>query len=101
MEKEIIWTSNALNQLENIYFYLLEETKSFEIADKVIDSLTNSVKILATSWNIFETDEMRVPIDENYRAFEKFNYRISYKITAEIIYIIRVRHTSRNPKFYR
>lgn len=101
MEKEIIWTSNALNQLENIYFYLLEETKSFEIADKVIDSLTNSVHILALSWNIFETDEMRVPIDENYRAFEKFNYRISYKITSEIIYIIRVRHTSRKLKFYR
>jgi plasmid stabilization system protein ParE len=101
MEKEIIWTSNALNQLENIYFYLLEETKSFEIADKVIDSLTNSIKILATSWNILATDEMRVLIDENYRAFEKFNYRISYKITAEIIYIIRVRHTSRNPKIYR
>ncbi len=101
MEKEIIWTSNALNQLESIYFYLLEETKSFEIAGKVTDSLTNSVNILAMSWNIFEIDEMRFPIDENYRAFEKFNYRISYKITDEIIYIIRVRHTSRNLQFYR
>ena len=100
MEKEIIWTSNALNQLENIYFYLLEETKSFEIADNVIDTLTNSVKILATSWKIFEIDEMRSPIDDNYRAFEKFSYRISYKITTNFIYIIRVIHTSRNPKFY-
>ncbi len=29
MEKEIIWTETSLQQLENIYFYLLEETKSF------------------------------------------------------------------------
>lgn len=36
MEKEIIWTQTSQNQLEDIYFYLLEETKSFEIADKVI-----------------------------------------------------------------
>ncbi len=101
MEKEIIWTKTSQNQLENIYFYLLEETKSFEIADKVIDSLVVSVEILKTNCEIYETDEMRVPLDESYRAFEKFSYRISYKIELDKIYIIRVRHTSRNPKFYR
>ncbi len=101
MEKEIIWTQTSQNQLEDIYFYLLEETKSFEIADKVIDTLATSVEILKSNWEIYEVDEMRVPIDENYRAFEKFNYRISYKIDLDKIYILRVRYTSRNPKFYR
>jgi plasmid stabilization system protein ParE len=100
MEKEIIWTQTSQNQLEDIYFHLLEETKSFEIADKVIDSLVASVEILKNNWEIYETDEMRIPIDENYRAFEKFSYRISYKIDSDKIYIIRVRHTSRNPKYY-
>jgi plasmid stabilization system protein ParE len=101
MEKEVIWTSTSQKQLKDIYFYLLEETKGFTIPDKVIDSIVNSVLILKTDWKIYETDEMRIPINENYRAFEKFKYRISYKITKKIIYIIRVRHTSRNPKFYR
>jgi plasmid stabilization system protein ParE len=101
MEKEIIWTQTCQNQLEDIYFYLLEETKSFEIADKVIDSLVTSVEILKKNWGIFETDEMKIPLDENYRAFEKFSYRISYKIDELKIYILRIRHTSRNPKFYR
>lgn len=100
MEKEIIWTQTSQNQLEDIYFYLLEETKSFKIADKVIDSLVASVEILKNNWEIYETDEMRIPIDENYRAFEKFSYRISYKIDLENIFIIRVRHASRNPKNY-
>ena len=75
MEKEIIWTQTSQNQLEDIYFYLLEETKSFEIADKVVDTLIVSVEILKSNWEIYEIDEMRVPIDENYRAFEKFSYR--------------------------
>ncbi len=101
MEKEIIWTKTSQDQLEKIYFYLLEETKSFEIADKVLDALVSAVEILKYSWEIYETDEMRIPVNENYRAFERFSYRISYRIDSEIIYILRIRHTSRNPKFYR
>ena len=101
MEKEIIWTKTSQNQLEDIYFYLLEETKSFEIPDKIIDGLVASVEILKYSWELYEIDEMRVPIDINYRAYEKFSYRISYKIDSEKIYIIRIRHTSRNPKSYK
>jgi plasmid stabilization system protein ParE len=101
MEKEIIWTKTSQDQLEKIYFYLLEETKSFEIADKFLDALVSAVEILKDSWEIYETDEMRIPINENYRAFEKFSYRISYRIDPEKIYILRIRHTSRNPKFYR
>ena len=101
MEKEIIWSQTSLEQLENIYFYLLEETKNFEIPNKIIDTLYESVEILKKNWEIYEIDEMRIPIDINYRAFEKFNYRISYKIDFEIIYILRIRHTSRNPKFFK
>jgi plasmid stabilization system protein ParE len=100
MEKEIVWTKTAHNQLEDIYFYLLEKTKSFTIPDKVIDSIISLVEILKTKWEIYEIDEMRKPNNASYRAFEKFSYRISYKITPENIYIIRIRHTSRNPKFY-
>lgn len=34
----------------------------------------------------------------NYRAFEIYSYRISYRINENEIYRVRVRHTSRNPK---
>lgn len=99
MEKEIVWTETALKQLEDIYFYLLQETKSFEISDKVVDTITNSVDILKTNFEIYEVDEMRIPIHSKYRVFEKFSYRISYKIAQDFIYIIRVRHTSRKLKY--
>ncbi len=67
----------------------------------MIDSLVSAVEILKNNWEIYEVDEMKIPIAENYRAFEKYSYRISYKIDSEKIYIIRVKHTNRNPKFYR
>jgi len=46
MEKEIIWSKSAQNQLKDIYFYLLEESKSKNISDTVIDTIYNSVSIL-------------------------------------------------------
>lgn len=98
MEKKIIWSKAAQNQLEKIYFHLLEETKSKNIPNKVIDTIYNSVTILSTNWDIYELDEMKVPTNVNYRAYEIYSYRISYRITSENIYILRIRHTSRNPK---
>jgi len=98
MEKEIIWSQSAQNQLEDIYFYLLEESKSETISENVINLIYDSVSILKTNWEIYEIDEMKTSNDGNYRAYEIYNYRISYKITSNSIHILRVRHTSRNPK---
>lgn len=36
----------------------------------------------------------------NYRAFEKYSYRIAYKHTATEIRILRVRHVKQEPKEY-
>jgi len=98
MEKEIIWTENALNQLEEIYFYLLDKTKNESIPEKVINTIYDSVSILKSNFEIYELDEMKSLNDGNYRAYEIYHYRISYKITPKTIYILRVRHSSKNPK---
>jgi plasmid stabilization system protein ParE len=98
MEKEIIWSKTAQNQLEKIYFYLLKQSKDNGISNKVIDAIYNSVTILKTNWEIYELDEMKASNKGNYRAYEIYSYRISYKITSTEIQILRIRHTSRNPK---
>ncbi len=98
MEKEIIWSKTAQNQLEKIYFYLFKETKSKNIPNKVVDNIYDSVTILSTSWEIYELDEMKIPNDGSYRAYEIYSYRITYKITPKGIHILRIRHTSRNLK---
>ena len=46
MEKEIVWTQTVLNQIKEIYFFLLEETKNLEIANNVINSINNEIGIL-------------------------------------------------------
>ena len=44
MGKKIIWSSDALDQLEDIHFYIFFESKSIKIADKLsIQFLTAKV----------------------------------------------------------
>jgi len=98
MEKEIIWSKTALEQLENIYFYLIKTTKSKTTSNKVVDTIYESVTILKSNWEIYELDEMKKSNSGNFRAYEIYNYRILYKVTPNEIYIIRIRDTKRNPK---
>ncbi len=98
MEKEIIWSKAAKNQLEKIYFHIFKESKSKNISNKVVEAIYNSVTILKTNWEIYELDEMKIPNNGDYRAYEIYSYRISYKITSNEIHVLRIRHTSCNPK---
>jgi hypothetical protein len=74
MEKTIVWTEIALNQLETIYFYILESSKSATIADKVIQNIMDAVSILNKNSEIYETDEMKYSKEDNFRAFEIDKY---------------------------
>lgn len=98
MEKEIIWSNSALIQLEYIYHYLLKKTKSNSIASKVVEGIYDSVTILKNDNEIYELDEMKISNNGSYRAYEIYNYRISYRIMSNSVNILRVRHTSRYPK---
>ena len=56
MGKKIIWSIEALNQVEDIHFYILFDSKSIRIADKVVETIFESVVILETSHEIYELD---------------------------------------------
>jgi plasmid stabilization system protein ParE len=49
---------------------------------------------------IFEEDRLKSPSDSTFRAFVVFNYRVVYRIIPDSgeIHILRIRHTSREPK---
>lgn len=74
MEKEIIWSKTALEQLECIYFYLLKKTKSKTTTNKVVEALYESVTILKSNWEIYELDEMKISNSGNFRAYEIYKY---------------------------
>ena len=98
MGKKIIWASDALEQLEDIHFYILFESKSILIADKVIDKIFESTEILKTSPEIYKLDSKKNNNDGSFRTYFIYDYMISYQITPDNIQILRVRHTSRKSK---
>jgi plasmid stabilization system protein ParE len=100
MGKKIIWASDALEQLEDIHFYILFESKSIRIADKVVDKIFESTEILKTNPEIYKPDPKRTNNDGGFRAYSVYDYMISYQITPELIQILRVRHTAQKPKKY-
>lgn len=100
MGKKIIWSGSALEQLEDIHFYIFFETKSLRIADKVIDTIFQSTEILKNQPEIYAVDKQKTNNDGSFRSYSVYDYSISYQITHENIYILRVRHNAQNPKKY-
>ena len=98
MGEKIIWSSNPLEQMEDIHFYILFESKSIQIADKVIDKIFESTEILKTKSEIYKLNAKKSNNDGNFRAYFVCDYMISYQITPNCIQILRDRHTSRKPK---
>jgi plasmid stabilization system protein ParE len=98
MGTTIIWASDALEQLEEIHFYILFESKSIQIADKVIAKIFDSTEILKTSPEIYKLDTKKNNNDGSFRVYFVYDYMISYQITVDCIQILRVRHSARKPK---
>lgn len=98
MGTKIIWASDALEQLEDIHFYILFESKSIQIADKVIDKIFDSTEILKTTTEVYKIDTNKNNNDGSFRVYFVYDYMISYQITTDCIQILRVRHTARKPK---
>ena len=100
MGKKIIWSSDALNQLEDIHFYIFFESKSLTIADKVVNTIFDSTEILKTQPEIYKLDKQKTNNDGSFRVYAVYDYALSYQITEENIYILRVRHNAQQQKKY-
>ena len=98
MGKKIIWSKDALDQLEDIHFYIFFESKSITIADKVVNTIFDSTDILKTQPEIYKLDKQKINNDGSFRVYFVYDYAISYQITNDSIYILRVRHNARKSK---
>jgi plasmid stabilization system protein ParE len=98
MGKEIIWSSNALDKLEDINFYILFDSKSIAIADKVVNTIFDSNEILKTQPEIYKPDKQKIANDGSFRVYSVYDYAVSYQIADKIIYILRFCHNARKSK---
>jgi addiction module RelE/StbE family toxin len=94
----IVWAPQAIAELKKAYNYISRDSP--KNARRVIDEITEMADELATWPEMFPLDKFKRDNDGSWRAFEKFHYRISYRIIADQIRIVRMRHTSRTPRMY-
>ncbi len=95
---EIFWTHDAQKDLNDILdYYKSQSSKAYQL---VKDAIMKTVKKAAESPHIFEVDKFKNVTDENYRAFTVFHTRVTYQVKANKLYVLRLRHTSREPIGY-
>lgn len=96
--KQIIWSSDAEKQFFTVLEYLDQEAPhAINIVGGEIKEIING---LVTHFNHYPIDRFKINNDGSYRAALVYNYRISYKIEDSYIYILRIRHASREPLLF-
>lgn len=98
MVKEIRWPLQVQKQLAKAYQYILQD--SYQNAEKVKKNILSSTFTLAANPEMYPLDKYRKDNDGSFRAYELHRYRIAYQIKKNEIVIVRVRHTSLEPKQY-
>jgi addiction module RelE/StbE family toxin len=98
MISKIIWSKRSLRQFKKLYEYIKEESPKG--ADKVREAIITTSEKLKTTPLMFEADRFKTNNNGAYRAFTEFDFRVTYKVKANRIIILKIIHTSQKPKDY-
>lgn len=98
MVREIRWPQLSQKQLAKAYEYISKD--SYQNAEKIKKEILLSTRKLSANPEMHAPDRYRKNNDGSFRAYEIHRYRIAYRITEKEIIIVRVRHTSMEPKQY-
>jgi plasmid stabilization system protein ParE len=93
----IVWGDEAKDALKSIYKYI-KKRESIEKAKKVRNEIVASAKDLNIFPEKFAEDPHLKNEPGNYRFKVIWSYKIIYEVTPEIILILDVFHTSRDPE---
>jgi plasmid stabilization system protein ParE len=95
---QLVWTQRSQQHLKAAYKYIRKESP--QNAAKVIFDIITAAEKAIINPEYYNPDKYKIDNDSSYRAFEKHRYRIVYRYTKNIIRVLRVRHTSMEPKRY-
>lgn len=90
-----VWSKTAMSELRKAYRYI--QLDSIQNAEMVRDDIIDISITLPRNPEKYPLDKLKKNNDGTWRVFEKHHYRVSYKITPDVIRIVRLRHTSRSP----
>ena len=81
-------------ELDDIWLYVAKESGSIEVADRLIDSITDHFVLLARYPHIGRHRD--VDLRPGLRSFAVGQYVIIYKVDSESVHILHVLRGSRN-----
>lgn len=91
----VVWNKSAEAELRKAYNFIFLDSP--QNARKVVNDIVDATIALANHPEKYGPDKYKQENDGQWRAFELYHYRITYRITPTEIRIVRLRHTSRNP----
>ena len=94
----VSWNKSAYDALQKAYEYIKESSPAS--AEKVKEAILSMTRNLPDHPERHPLDKFKKDNPGNYRAFEKYSYRVSYRHTEKVIKILRVRHVKQEPKPY-
>jgi plasmid stabilization system protein ParE len=95
---EVIWDNDALRVFDEFLNYVSEDSPAnASIVAKAVIEVFNKIQQYPY---IFPSDKYKSNNDNSYRAFELYRIRISYRVEADRILIVRCRHTKQRSVFY-
>jgi plasmid stabilization system protein ParE len=94
----VVWNIRASIYFRKAYEYIMDE--SYTNAEKVRNGIVKVIDNLPANPGKYLLDKFKKNNQGNYRAFEKYSYRIAYKHTDNEVRIIRMRHVKQEPKEY-
>ena len=89
-----IRSPQARSDLLEIWFYIATNSGSLDVADRLIDSITDRFVLLASFPNIGRARDL--DLRSGLRSFPVGEYVIFYRIQKEDVLILRVLHGSRD-----
>lgn len=92
------WSRTAALQLQKAYNFIKKD--SVQNAEKVRERIISKTEELIQLPERYPLDKYKINNKGQYRAFELYHYRISYKIMKDTVLIVRMRHTSMSPLEY-
>jgi plasmid stabilization system protein ParE len=92
---EVFWRDKAIDELNAIYDYILNESKSVEIATKVYNEVLDFSETLIIQPTKYKVKE--IIGNKDVRLASKWSYKLVYYFDDENLYILRVFHLKQNP----
>jgi plasmid stabilization system protein ParE len=93
-----VWSLRAKAELKEAHDHIAKDSPDNAI--KVRDALIDLTLQLENFPEKYPLDQHRTANDGTWRAFEKYSYRISNRISKTQIRIVRLRHIRRSPLPY-